>query len=223
MLRARRVGRKSAMSMNVLRALAFAGTVCVWAAAAGAQTTASYIATLRPMNTNVTKTQASGEARFTVKGDTLTIDIDVKGVPPNMVHWQHFHGFKNNRDATCPTAAADVNHDGIIDLIETEPSSGTTMVPFDDNPVAMDIAHGAYPKASADGSYHYGNLASLKALRAAFAKAFGDQQLDLDRRVVFIHGVPSDTKLPKSVASLDSIPAQVTLPIACGKIERAPQ
>ena len=34
-----------------------------------------------------------------------------------MMHLQHFHGFKDNRDATCPTEAADVNHDGIIDLI----------------------------------------------------------------------------------------------------------
>jgi hypothetical protein len=38
---------------------------------------------------------------------------------------------------------------------------------------------------------------------------------------VYIHGVPSATQLPSSVASLGPIPAQVTLPIACGKIEPA--
>jgi hypothetical protein len=32
--------------------------------------------------------------------------------------------------------------------------------------------------------------------------------------------VPESTILPASVASLDDIPAQVTLPIACGKIEK---
>jgi len=37
---------------------------------------------------------------------------------------------------------------------------------------------------------------------------------------VYIHGVLPNTKLPASVASLGTIPAQVTLPIACGKIER---
>lgn len=52
---------------------------------------------------------------------------------------------------------------------------------------------------------------------------FPGQQLDLARRVVFIHGLPVDTKLPTSVASLGPIPAQVTLPIACGKIERVGQ
>ena len=79
------------------------------------------------------------------------------------------------------------------------------------------------PKASADGTYQYQATISLKALQAAVAKAFGDQQLDLDRRVVFIHGVPSTIKLPASVASLGPIPAQLTLPIACGKIERDQQ
>lgn len=67
---------------------------------------------------------------------------------------QHFHGFTDGRNATCAKAAADTSHDGIVDLLETEPTSGTTMVPF-----------------------------------------------------------------PTSVASLGTIPAQVTLPIACGKIE----
>lgn len=188
--------------------------------AASAQTSATYVATLHPMNTNITGSQTTGQVRFSIAGDTLTIEADVAGAPPNIEHWQHFHGFVDNRDAACPTATADANHDGVVDLIETGPSSGTTMVPFDADPAAMDVAHGAYPKASADGAYHYRQTVSVKALEAAFAKAFKDQKLDLDRRVVFIHGVLADAKLPKSVASLGPIPAQVTLPIACGKIER---
>jgi hypothetical protein len=39
--------------------------------------------------------------------------------------------------------------------------------------------------------------------------------------VVFIHGIPAASKLKASVASLGPIPAQVTLPIACGEIKRA--
>lgn len=211
------------MRMKLVASLAAACALSVGSASAGAESTVTYLATLQPMNTSVTGTQTTGQARFTVTGDTLTIDVSVKGAPPNTVHWQHFHGFKDNRDATCPTASADTNHDGIVDLIETGPTSGTTMVPFDNDPAAMDVAHGTYPKAAADGSYEYHATVSVKALEAAFAKAFGDQELDLDRRVVFIHGVPADTKLPASVASLGPIPAQVTLPIACGKIERVAQ
>jgi hypothetical protein len=175
------------------------------------------------MNTKVTGLETTGEARFSINGDTLTITVSAQKLPPDMVHWQHFHGFKDSRAATCPTEAADVNHDGIIDLIETEPTAGTTMVPFDEDPVAMDIGGGTYPKAGADGTFEYQKTVSLKALDAAFAKAFGDKGLDLDRRVVFIHGALESTELPASVASLGTIPARVTLPIACGEIKGVQQ
>lgn len=188
---------------------------------AAAPAHATYLAHLHGMNTGVTQAHTAGEARFTVNGDQLTIDIKVHGAPADTVHWQHFHGFKDGQAASCPTTAADANHDGLVDLIETGQASGTTMVPFITDPASMDVAHGHYPKADAHGDYHYREVVSLKVLDAAFAKAFPGQQLDLAKRVVYIHGVPADTKLPTTVQSLGPIPAQVTLPIACGKIERA--
>jgi hypothetical protein len=182
---------------------------------------AVYVAHLHAMNTAVTRGETTGEARFTVDGDKLTIRIKVRGALPNAEHWQHFHGFKDGQPATCAGTDADANHDGIVDLIETGKASGTTMVPFDTSPAAMDVAHGTYPKADAEGNYTYRETVSLKALDAAFAKQFPGQKLDLAKRVVYIHGVPSGTNLPGTVQSLGPIPAQVTLPIACGKIERA--
>ncbi|MGB7600154.1 MAG: hypothetical protein WBM24_07605 [Candidatus Sulfotelmatobacter sp.] len=211
------------MRMIMMGVFAIAGAACVAPAPARAETPTAYVAKLVPMDSKVTGLDATGEARFTVSGDRLTIRITAKGAPPDIVHWQHFQGFKDGRVATCPTAAADVNHDGIIDLIETEPAAGTTMVPFDDNPAGMDVARDMYPAASAAGTYDYQQVVSLKVLRTAFAKAFGSPDLDLDRRVIFVHGIPPTTKLPASVASLGTIPAQVTLPIACGKIERIGQ
>jgi len=216
-----------AVRKEIFGALAAAGVIGLFVAPAGAaddsDASAVYVAHLHPLNSNVTGREAMGEAKFTIKGDSLTIQIDAEGLPPNMMHLQHFHGFKDNRQATCATPAADTNGDGIIDLIETEPMSGTTMVPFHDDPVSMQIVNDTYPKASAAGSYHYEKTVSWSALKAAFAKTFDDPELDLDKRVVYIHGVPPDTKLPASVASLGKIPAQVTLPIACGKIERVAQ
>ncbi len=206
------------VSVIALAAVAFSA-VPAGAKGRHAPVRAVYIAHLAPMNVAAVGSKTTGEARFEVRGDKLIIDIKVRGAPPDITHWQHFHGFKDGRVATCPSSSADKNGDGIIDLIETGPASGTTMVPFDDAPAKMDVAHGVYPRASADGSYSYHEVVSLKALRAAFAKAFGTRRIDLDRRVVYIHGVPADTKLPPTVASLGPIPAHVTLPIACGRIE----
>jgi hypothetical protein len=214
------------MKRPLFPTLALGAIACLFAVPAVAQESspehhskAVYVAQLRPMNSKPTAHRTTGEARFTVQGDSLTISLKVKDAGPGITHWQHFHGFRDNRDATCATESADRNRDGIVDLIETEPASGTTMVPFIDDPVSMNVAEGTYPKASAGGAYEYRQTVSLQALIAAFGKAFDGSKLDLDRRVILIHGTPNT--LPKSVASLGPIPAQVTLPIACGTIKRA--
>lgn len=186
-------------------------------AASAAET---YTAKLNGLNAGVVGSQVTGEAVFTIDGDRLTIVVDADGLPPNMMHLQHFHGFKDGGDARCPDSAADKNGDGLTDLIETEAYAGTTMVPFHDDPATMEIPSDSYPKADAGGSYRYEKSVSLKDLQAAFAEKFGTGGLDLDRRVVFIHGIPADAKLPESAASLGTIPPQVTLPIACGEIEK---
>ena len=95
------------------------------------------------------------------------------------------------------------------------------MVPFDADPVGMSAVNDTFPRAGADGSYSYQKTVSLKALEAAFTKKFAGQRLDFDRRVVFLHGVPPSTELPATAASLDHLPAQLLLPIACGEIRAA--
>jgi hypothetical protein len=178
----------------------------------------TYVATLQPLNTSITGMQTSGEARIVVRGDSMTITTNVKGVAPAMMHLQHFHGFADGRDAVCPTAAADTNHDGVIDIHETEPVLGVTMVPFTSDPVSMQIVTNTYPTAGADSAFTYSQTVSVAALDSAFKKAFNNADPDLASRVVVIHGVPASTKLKPSVSSLGDIPAQVTIPIACGKL-----
>lgn len=180
-----------------------------------------YIAHLHSLNAKPTDFQTMGEAKFRVTGDKLIINVDVHGAPSGMEHWQHIHGFKNGQAATCPDIkTADKNHDGYIDIAETEAAAGTTMIPLNDDPAAMDPTQGSYPKATGSRSYNYWKTVPLEDLKEAFGKKFSDQKLDLEKRVVFIHGVPSDTQLPKSVASMGDISAQTTLPIACGQIKK---
>lgn len=150
----------------------------------------------------------------------IHISIDIKNAPPGIEHWQHCYGFTDDGIATCASESEDVNGDGFIDVVETESVSGTTMVPFNKFPAEMDIPTDSYPVADNIGSYHYEIEVSLDDLESAFANAFGGSELNLDSRVIYIHGVPSDTNLPETVASLGDIPAHVTLPIACGKIEK---
>lgn len=212
------------MKSKVTKTLALVAATALVGMTAGCATTgasdsAVYAAKIQPMNTDVTGEQTTGQVKLVVNDNTLTAHIIVKNAPANIVHWQHFHGFKTGGEATCPTSAADANGDGIVDLIETHPTSGKTMVPFIKNPASMNIAHGTYPKASAQGNYHYQETIQLDKLERVFHKKF-NSDLSLGSRVIFIHGVPADSNLPSSVASLGPIPAHVTLPIACAELER---
>lgn len=180
-----------------------------------------YTADIMALNANKIGSAAHGTARFEETEDTLTISIEMFDTPANTAHWEHFHGFPDGQEAHCATSAQDVNGDGYVDLLETEPVSGTTMVAFDDAPENMDIPHDRYPVADANGHFAYTKVVPLNTLRDNFEKAFGSRDLELDKRVIYIHGVPNDLKLPDTVAGMvGCFDAHVTLPIAVGKIFR---
>ncbi|WP_260600202.1 hypothetical protein [Sphingomonas endolithica] len=94
------------------------------------------------------------------------------------------------------------------------------MVPFNDAPEKMEIPTHTYPRANAAGMFEYTKLVPLTELSEKFGKVYPGGRIDLANRVVYVHGVPSTSKLPVSVNSLGPIPSHVTLPIACGKIVR---
>jgi len=215
-----KTAKSTFVSMGIVGALLGLGSGALVSQAAAAD--ASYQAVLSPLNATTSGTSANGEASFTIEGDQLTIRVTVTGVPSSMEHLQHFHGFAmGDQQSTCPVASSDVNGDGVIDIKETEALAGETMVPFHDNPVGMEIVVDTYPQADADGAYNYEKTVPLTALQQAFTRKYPGQALDLERRVVFLHGVPMTTTLATSVASLGDIPAQVTIPIACGQIHKA--
>ena len=178
-----------------------------------------YQANIVPLNADLIGSAAHGSALFVVNGDQLVVTIEMFDTPANQQHWEHFHGFPDGQTAQIATAAQDVNHDGFVDLPETEAVSGTTMVPFNDTPETMDIPNDAYPVADANGYFAYTKIVPLKQLDAEFKKAFHDSDLELDKRVIYIHGVANSLDLPATVAGeVANYDAHVTLPIAVGKI-----
>ncbi|MBY0226240.1 MAG: hypothetical protein K2Q28_10585 [Hyphomicrobium sp.] len=178
-----------------------------------------FVANLKPLNADKIGTSASGTANLETADGKRSITIDAAGLPPGMMHLQHFHGFADGKAATCPTAQADTNGDGFIDLLETETMAGTTMLPFHDQPASLEIASDTYPVADKNGAAKYQHTVLLQDVEKALKEKFESPSLALSSRVIFVHGVAKDMQLPNSVKSLPGVPAQVTLPIACGKIE----
>lgn len=184
-----------------------------------------YRAEIEPLNADKIGTKAHGYVEFTENEgeNSLHIKLEMFDTPRNIEHWEHFHGFPDGKDATVPTMAQDVNHDGYIDLPETEAVSGTTMVPLDASPHEMCIPNDNYPVADEKGYYRYEKDVPLDELKVQFKKAFGTDDLQLDKRVVYVHGVPDDLVLPDTVGGKinDKYDQHVTLPIAAGKIKVA--
>ena len=181
--------------------------------------TERYEATLTPLNADKIGAAASGIAQFEIADGRLRTTIDLMGLPPGIAHLQHFHGFGDDRNATCATSAQDVNKDGYVDLIETEVVSGVTMLPFHAHPASLDIAADTYPVADSDGRAHYDHVDIVSELEGALHASFGTGGLKLAERVVIVHTIPSDIHLPESTISLPGVLPQVTIPIACGKIK----
>ena len=184
--------------------------------------TKKYVANIVPLNAEGIGTAPHGTATFVEDGDQLHVAIEMFDTPANTQHWEHFHGFPDGKAAQIATMAQDANHDGFVDLPETEPVSGTTMVPFDAEPAKMHVPNDSYPVADAEGHYAYDKLVDLKELQTAFKAAFDSDDLQLDKRVIYIHGVPDTLKLPATVqGTVMNYDAHVTLPIAVGKIIKA--
>ncbi len=186
---------------------------------------AVFEANLTPLNPGIQNTLdpdsrtphgvAQGKAYFRVVNGELRAVVDVRGAEPadaafpEGLHPQHIH--EANR---CPDMSADVNGDGIVDVIEGVPFYGPIMIPLDGNLADTSSQVATFPLASGDrGTYNYSATASVSALEATLG-----HPLALASRHVVIHGMDLATPLPASVASLPGVPAQLTIPIACGEL-----
>ncbi|MFP4162761.1 MAG: hypothetical protein ACLFQB_03300 [Chitinispirillaceae bacterium] len=179
-----------------------------------------YRAELGPLNDSVAGMSATGMATIRVKGDTMFINVMASGLEPGMMHLQHYHGYPDGQDASCASMDQDINGDGIVDLVETRDVSGITLVPFNENPAELELTAETYPEASDQGTVTYTDTVLISELRPALQEKFGIDSLQLENRVVYLHGISEDTELPESVQSLPDVPAHVTLPVACGKLEK---
>lgn len=172
-----------------------------------------FIALLRPLNSGVNGRPARAIAALSIDGDALDVVVLAKGLAPDMEHMQHIHGVIPTVLAACPPAAADVNHDGIIDVLEGVPSYGPILVPLDSN--LDDLNPQTFPTASPEGILRYEQKGSVSAIEHNLGAP-----LDLETRVIALHGVAPNTPLPPTVETLPGLAPSFTLPVACGELVR---
>lgn len=171
----------------------------------------SYRALLRPFNNHLNGFLPSGIAEIEVRGDQITVKtlLDDDG---RVMHMQSVH--MGNR---CPiTARDDQNGDTYVDIKEMEAITGPVLFPLDGNLNSHEEGAGQYPMGR---GFTYIKTASLSKL-AGDVKSRSGQNLNLEGRVIVIHGVDPRTKLPDTFATRDGLTPQAAAPIVCGIIKR---
>lgn len=172
-----------------------------------------FVALLRPMNTHVSGGPVRGIAVVRVEGDRIDVTTLASGLSPGEPHLQHIHGFVSGDLAACPAQIADANKDGVIDVGEGVPFYGPILVPLDSD--LNDLGAQTFPTSSAAGVLRYEQRGSVSAIEAALGAP-----LELERRVVALHGISPATVLPATVGTLMGLSQQMTVPVACGELVR---
>jgi hypothetical protein len=180
----------------------------------------SYKAILRPYNFTVAGWIPNGMADIRIQDD----EIEVKSWlddSANVVHMQNIH-----LGTECPTMAHDANNDGFVDFNETTKVAKKILIPLDADLNSQVSGNSIYPK----GNFTYFQKASLSELMDDLrlkdenpndyqVKLAANEPLNLAGRVIIITG-SANKNLPSSVSNLNGMTADLSIPIACGKIER---
>lgn len=182
-----------------------------------------YLAIFETINPQITS-KITGAFTFSREKDVDEVvgDVRITNAGPAILHAQ------NVRLGTrCPTANDDTNADGIIDAREGEAVYGGIYFPLDGDLSSQSSHDGEFPVGDVYGNYIWSRMTNfskfISDLRyqgdsGGYFKLGPKEPMDLEGRVVVIHGVDSAAGLPATVASVGRFANHQSLPIACGVI-----
>ena len=169
-------------------------------------------AELDPLNNS----GASGTANLALEGDKLNTDIASEGLAPNLPHAQHIHGLEQAL-SECPSLAADLNGDGLVNTTEGQPSYGpilTSLTTEGDTSPDSALAVDRFPVANEDGTLTYDRTFGVPTNVADRLGEFAIVQhgVDLNGNGVYDEGAAGPSDLDPS------LPQEATIPANCGVI-----
>lgn len=187
-------------------------------------TEGTYKAILRPYNFTVAGWIPNGMADIKIVGDQVEIKSWLDD-SSSVVHMQNIH-----LGTQCPTSANDLNSDGFVDFNETVAVTNKILVPLDSDLNSQSGGANVYPK----GNFAYVQTASLENMMTDLkqqdldrndftAKLDASQGLNLEGKVIIVTGTAANRALPATVSTVNNQTRELSIPIACGIIERMPE
>lgn len=182
-----------------------------------------YLAVFEPINHQITG-KVTGAFTFSrdKAEDEIVGDVRLNNAGPKLIHAQYVRS-----GTRCPEAKDDTNADGVIDAKEGEAVYGRILFPLDGDLSSQSSHDGEFPVGNNYGSYIYSKVAKfttfIKDMRAhssedGYVKLKSDEPLQINGRVVVIHGVDQASDLPATVAGVGRMSNYQSLPIVCGVI-----
>jgi hypothetical protein len=159
----------------------------------------NYKAILRPYNFTVAGWIPNGMTDIKITGQKIEVQSWLDDAA-NVVHMQNIH-----IGTQCPTIANDSNRDGFVDFNESVQVSKQILLQLDAD-LESQSEFSIYPK----GNFTYFQTAALSA------------PLNLEGKVIIVTGAAADRGLPATVSQFNNQTRELSIPIACGVIERMP-
>lgn len=184
-----------------------------------------YVAQIQTMNNGVGG-PVSGNLSINKEGSRFIAYVRLNGGKPRVVHQQRVHV-----GTSCPTMAQDTNGDGYVDVNEAFAHVGKILFPLDADISAQERGSSIWPAGDIYGYYHWERATNFERFISdlrepdlnaenEYAKLGEGGALNLDGRVVLIHGAEEIANLPDSVGTRGRLRNFQTIPIACGVIRK---
>lgn len=184
-----------------------------------------HLAVFETLNLAVSKKLTGAFTFSREKGtDEMVGDVRLTNAGPGLLHAQYVRV-----GSRCPSIQDDTNQDGIIDAVEGEAVYGKVLFPLDGDLSSQSGSAGYFPVGDKYGNYNYSEVASFKDFMLdlrekdsndGYYKLPRNQPLNIEGRVVVVHGVEATTVLPETVRTLGRLANHQTLPIVCGIVKK---
>lgn len=190
--------------------------------------TTDYFVHFEPLNNS----GVTGSAVLTlIDNNSLTVQINARGLTPNQLHPQHIHGLPGGANSTIPTlACCDPDGDRFIEVAEGAAAYGPIIVNLTSPP---GTAPTGFPTADASGVINFSQTYNLNdpqtfagvAPPLGFSNADKNVLFPLENRHIVLHGltVPAGPGLGTGGEVDGTAGYKLVLPVANGEINVVPE
>ena len=158
---------------------------------------------------------ASGRAKLTLRGDSLSVLLKAQGLSAGLPHAMHIHGKNHPEIATCPGANRRTGgvSNALIETIDGLADYGPILSSFTtsgDTSPASGLALDRMPLAKGNGKVTYRRTITVPA---EVANHLGEKHI-----VVHGHDIDGDGGYDPGPITALGAPLEAELPVACGEI-----